>query len=373
MLLLQQYLQNHSLDELKEEFSIIVNQSKKYPELYLFKYDQIKSPLKHPLVQECRGIILNSNPSTGNDWSVVSYPFNKFFNLGENIETEKLFDWNNYKVYPKLDGSLISLYFYDNKWNIASSGNPDASGSCTDSNLTFYEAVDYWLPSDLSFLNTHFTYIFELVSKYNKNVVIYNNLNYGLYLIGIRNNKTLQELDISNLDNQSYFKLNTHFMICKELSNKEIYKQVNDLKGHEAEGYILVDKDFNRIKVKSTNYVALHHLKSSWSLKSLIQIVLNNEIDEVVNYFPEFGADLRKIKDWLEVQIQITLFSYLWNCKSETKKEFALKINPSASVFKNLLFNAYDLKLSNINDIKEFFRTKIYTYDINKLEKLYKE
>lgn len=365
MLLIQQYLAEKSLDQLKEEFSIIVNQSKKYPELYLFKYDQIKSPLKHPLVQECRGLILNSN-----DWSVVSYPFNKFFNMGENPITEELFNWNDYKVYPKLDGSLISLYFYDGRWNIASSGNPDASGSCTNYDISFYDAVNYWLPADLSFLNTDYTYIFELISKHNKNVVIYNDLTYGLYLIGIRNNKTLQELDISNLDNGSYFKLSTNFMICKELSDKEIYKKVNDLKGHEAEGYILVDNNFNRLKIKATNYIALHHLKHSWSLKSLIQIVLNNELDEVITYLPEFRGDLQKIKDWLKYQIEITFDVYLWYRKVESKKDFALCINNSETVFKNLLFRAYDLKLT-IEDSLNYFKDEIYKTDINKLEKLY--
>ena len=43
---------------LESEFGI---QVKEYPEegLYVFNYSQIESPKMHPIVMECRGLILN--------------------------------------------------------------------------------------------------------------------------------------------------------------------------------------------------------------------------------------------------------------------------------------------------------------------------
>jgi hypothetical protein len=42
-------------------------------------------------------------------------------------------------VYAKEDGSLCQLFWYDNKWNIATSGSPDASGNVGDWGFTFEE------------------------------------------------------------------------------------------------------------------------------------------------------------------------------------------------------------------------------------------
>ena len=52
-----------------------------------------------PLVAECRGIILDEQ----DDWRVVSYPFDKFFNYNESKAA--VLDWSQgVDVYEKLDG-----------------------------------------------------------------------------------------------------------------------------------------------------------------------------------------------------------------------------------------------------------------------------
>ena len=123
MLELQKYLQTHSLEELTEQYGIKVVQSVKYPELYLFKYSQIDSPMGEKIVQESRGIILDSSTV---EWLPVSRPYDKFFNYSEGHAAE--IDWSTARVYDKLDGSLVTLYWYGDKWNVATSGNPDAAG-----------------------------------------------------------------------------------------------------------------------------------------------------------------------------------------------------------------------------------------------------
>ena len=66
-----------------------------------------------------------------------------------------------------------------------------------------------------------------------------------------------------------------------------------------AEGYVVVDKDFNRVKIKSPTYVALHHMRNNGvlSYERGIEIVRGNELEEVVTYFPEFKEHLEKIKE----------------------------------------------------------------------------
>ena len=100
MLELQKYLQTKTLEDLESELGIKHNRHNKYPNLVLFKYDQIKSPTYPPIVKECRGIILDEN----DNWKVVSYPFNRFYNYGQN-EAEKDIDWSTAVVQEKADGS----------------------------------------------------------------------------------------------------------------------------------------------------------------------------------------------------------------------------------------------------------------------------
>jgi hypothetical protein len=309
------------------------------------------------LVQECRGIILDS----ADDWNVVSYPFNKFFNLGENQYIESHFDWDGYRLYPKLDGSLIQLYYYADKWNIASSGNPDASGNVGDYNLIFRELVQRYLPSQellLQVLDSSLTYIFELVTLENKNVVRYSPREYNLYLLGARNILTFEEYLPEDLDLEYTFK------VRRGIRNSDAYTTVDELRGEDAEGYVLVDKDFNRLKVKSTDYVAKHHLRSSWSLKNAIQVVLNNEMDEVINYFPEYAEQLTEIKDKIENLVRTIYSTYSFCSMLPTVKDVGLYLKDVDIPFKHIIFTLYK---QGVVPSKDVVRDEVYKIEAYKL------
>ena len=59
--------------------------------------------------------------------------------------------------------------------------------------------------------------------------------------------------------------------------------------GYDDEGFVVVDKDYNRIKVKSPLYVALNHISQGVTTHgNIIDIIKKNEQDEFLTYFPEF-------------------------------------------------------------------------------------
>lgn len=60
------------------------------------------------------------------DWKIVCCPYFKFFNYGEQYEAA--IDWTSAEVFDKLDGNIMSMYFYAGQWHVASSKLPDASG-----------------------------------------------------------------------------------------------------------------------------------------------------------------------------------------------------------------------------------------------------
>src|SRR4051812_48509806 len=95
-----------TLATLEAKYAISAKRHGKYPQLVQLKYDQISSPFAEPLVRECRGIVLDE----ADGWRIVARPFDKFFNLGEQLAAE--IDWASARPLEKLDGSLAIVYFY---------------------------------------------------------------------------------------------------------------------------------------------------------------------------------------------------------------------------------------------------------------------
>jgi hypothetical protein len=76
MLYVQQYLiDGNSLSSLNENYGI---KTTIRDDLVILNYSQIDSPKKHPIVMECRGLVLEI-PS----YRIVARSFPRFFNWGE--------------------------------------------------------------------------------------------------------------------------------------------------------------------------------------------------------------------------------------------------------------------------------------------------
>ena len=248
----------------------------------LLKYDQIQSDFNLPLVRECRGIILDESDS----YRPVCVPFFKFGNYGESYVPN--IDWTTACVQEKLDGSLIKLWHYQGKWRVSSNGEIDArnahvssalliGATMTDLYALFEEA---WQKTgvDMERLHPDYTYMFELTSPHNRVVVRFSETT--VRHIGTRDNGTLLECDLDiGIPKPRSFELRT-IDACIESAK---------LLGYDDEGYVIVDGDFNRIKIKSPLYVSLNHMvQGVASHSSVVEIIRMNEQDEFLTYFPEY-------------------------------------------------------------------------------------
>lgn len=282
------YLRQNSLAKLVSEYDILVRQSELFPELYLLKYNQISSDMSSPLVQECRGIIVSSS----DNWNPVAMPFKKFFNESEHLAAK--IDWESARVQEKLDGSLITMYWYGGAWQCASSGNPDAAGEVNGSGMSFRQLFFDTLFATPTFkldsLDPTVTYIFELMSPYNRVVVRHQEPK--IALIGARNILDLQEIPVESVD------IGVPVVKSFPLKNlKEIEATFQKMDPLSQEGYVVVDSSFNRVKVKSPAYVALHHLRGeAFTPKRALALVLQNETEEFLGYFPEFSKEIEAMR-----------------------------------------------------------------------------
>ena len=352
---IQRYLRHHASEGctleriaelLEADFAISMKQSAKHPSLYLFKYEQIESQMGLAIVQECRGLILDS----ARNWEIVAYPFRKFFNHGEGHAAK--IDWDTARVQEKLDGSLMTVYWYSGQWNVATSGNPDAAGEVNGCGFTFNEL--FWkawyaqkLPMDM--MEDKLTYMFELTSPLNRVVVPHKETT--LNLIGVRDITTGEE------DATRFY---TEFPRVQEFALNSfdgILSSFAVIDGLRQEGYVVVDGYFNRVKVKHPQYVALHHLKDSMGggNKSMVRIIMANEGSEFLTYFPEFKPMYDNLKDSFDKFIDglDEVYEILYDAANGNKgkvnrKEFALQATKTR--LPGYFFARLDGRVTNVRD-----------------------
>jgi len=327
MLHVQKYLQNHTLDDLKNDFGI---HFKVYDDRVLLKYRIDSKPKFHPIVRECRGLIL-SLP----DFSVMSRAFDRFFNLGEGDDKD-IFNWDNCIIFNKYDGSLINVYHDGNVWCCATSGTAFAEG-CTPMGKTYHdlfiEAIGGDLQSCFDGFDSDNTYIFELTSPENRIVTRYPETK--AILIGIRNKINGLFIDYNNVKDLSFAKVCESYDLC---SPDDIVKFVES-RDQLDEGVVCYDINSQmRIKVKNPSYVSIHHLRGNEvTVKSIITLLLKGEMDEYLTYFPEDKDLIQPYSDkFNELKTDITSTYALYkNIKDQ--KEFALEIKDFP--YKSFLFS----------------------------------
>ena len=272
-------------EKLKEDYNITIKEE--YP-FAIFNYG-IESDFSNPIVQEARGIILDIEKHT-----VVCWPFRKFGNYNESY-ADKI-DWKTARVQDKIDGSIIKMWWNtrSQKWQFSTNSTIDAKDAIANSltGKTFYDlicAADNYseLVKNQRYLDEEYTYIFELVSPETQVVIKYPKTR--LYHIGTRDNVTGTESRIHCISDypQEYSMKNIdECIIAANLLNDSAH----DVK---KEGFVVVDANWNRIKVKSPEYLALHRLSSNsnFSKERVIEILMlgTANVNDLCNDFPTFA------------------------------------------------------------------------------------
>jgi len=328
-----EYLKKHTLQDLTDEFAIKV---KDYPELGIavLNYNQIDSPKYHPIVQECRGLIINTVGLT-----LVSKTFKRFYNINENENDE--FDFGgDFKVCEKADGSLMPVYHFNDSWHVGTRGSAFAEGT-TASGLSFKEIFESAVGCDVNTLMTDmdrsFSYVFEMCSVHNKVVKLYKEPK--VYLLAIQCLINDKEWDCLFVDNVAIH-LGVHRPIRYEFDNiDDVHDSFRDFEPTE-EGYVLVDKKRNRIKIKNPTYVDLHHMIGNGEItpKRIVDVVFRGETEEILTYFPEYREFF---EPWQRAYDTIVRYINIWDMQLKkqdlSQKDFALDIKDLN--FKGVLFS----------------------------------
>jgi hypothetical protein len=298
------YIHQHGIKKLVEDFNLILNIHTRYNNLFLLHHSQ-HSDKNHIITKECSGIILDANKN----WEVVSMPYMKFFEYNDKNYNDNDFKYDEgeeVKVYEKIDGTLAVLYFYDNSWQVASSYFPDGKDAmCYKSpehkvifNKYFWDIFNkkgYKIPieSDMNFF-------FEMITPHHLYVVQYKEED--LILHGARNIKSMKEEDHKEYALKYGWNYTKEISISKPFDLNLIINMAKNLDATLQEGFVIRDKSFNRIKVKSPDYIKLTYMynffpdKTHMNEKNILDIIRKGEEENFIKYCPEWRNKIEFLK-----------------------------------------------------------------------------
>lgn len=281
------------LTTLQDKYKISVNRDGR---LVSLKYNQIESPMHEPIVQECRGMVVDTESAT-----VLAWPYNKFWNYGD-VPAAQI-DWSTARCLEKLDGSLMILYWDDeaNEWAVASSGTPRAGGSFGDADTTFRDVFwETW--ADLNMRvpdeDVNACFMFELCTAGNRIVVQHDKPRIVLH--GARTLSSGNEWEWRGLQYAAalygWELVKSYPLTCIE----DCLAAADALDPIQCEGFIVVDAQFNRIKIKSPRYVVLHHMKGEATQRRAIELWQSGDAKELLGYFPEMAPQILPVHERLD-------------------------------------------------------------------------
>lgn len=277
--------------------------------------------------------------------------------------------------------SMIQVYFdwHDMMWYAATTGTAEGEGevnnkSGTTFNSLFWKTVKDKYNLDASKLTEGYTYVFELTTPYN--IVVKPHGESSATLLTVRNLETLKEVSFDELtviaESLGVPRVKAYDLNVNNVG--VLLKTFEDMVWHD-EGYVVVDANHNRVKIKNPAYVAVHGLKNKTAEHNIMEIIVTNEVEEFGAVFPERKAEVFKLKENYDKLLnelveawEVLKLLRPKNITPNEKKRYAKEVFDVCSKrnlkeFTGLYFGLNDGKISDIT-------TYLSNYDKKKLYKM---
>ena len=283
---LDKYYYSNEYDNFLKCSQIIV-----YNKYNLFKYSLIKGGnidiYTNPksIYREMRGLVINMETK-----EIVLCPFQKFFNINEIAETSMdivkslIPRAKSIEITNKLDGSMVSIRYYHDDFFIAGTGSLNA-----ENNFRLAEARYFLTEQQKRMImnSPNLTFIFEYISTRDRHVVLYDESQQGLYLIGIRDGQTGIEYSYRTIFENYSIPYHVPMTKIENRTINEIIQSRTEYKGYEKEGWV-INIDGKKFKLKCLDYLKLNKiLEDVFSEKSVIFAIANNMLDDMFANIPK--------------------------------------------------------------------------------------
>lgn len=182
------FIKNKPFLQIKQELqekNINVKETEKLYLLYSLEANVTKDIELH---NQCNGIILEKETNI-----VICGCQNKFVSINNVQENLEKYKENDIQVEYCEDGTMLRLYYYEDKWFVATSRCFDAKESFWISNKNYHDLFFEIFSADLDTFSKNKTYLFVLLHIDNRLVISH------------KNNKLIYLSNIDNKDNYEVF------------------------------------------------------------------------------------------------------------------------------------------------------------------------
>jgi hypothetical protein len=198
------------------------------------------------------------------------------------------------------------------------------------------------------------THVFELVGPQNRVVIPYEEIE--LFYLTSVNNETLKEYE-----DEAFKKfpvpLSYYF---KSLEETIEFTKSEGFNTFRNEGFVVKDGNFNRIKIKTEDYLRIHRMRGETNPTPLrfLELMRTNEQEEFLSYFPEYRSEYDSFKEkYINYRHKLDeLTDYFCSIKDLDRKEFAMKAKKTFCP--SYLFGLLDGKYSVASEYMQQMRDK---------------
>ena len=347
----------------KEEYKL---KFKEDNNLILIFNDQ-NSNIQEELVRFFNGVIIDKNTL-----NIICYTFDKC--LEETIINENLFD-TDVRIQPVYEGTLVRVYFHNDKWNISTKKMINAYNAKWASNKSFGEMFEEIFPTYSSYFENK-SYCYSFLMGHKENNILQNSHNYLIHLntVDLENNIeinlpiNINEYNIKNI--QAYGEVIANM-------NKDAFinhiKLIKNDEGLNEIGYMCINKNNEKQKFMKNNYINIRELWGNTNNRLFRYLNLRKNPDNLKKYLSIFQSDKKQFLDYEHYLMNIATF--ILNVyrnrhitKSITKVPFYIR---------DIIYKVHGLYLqtknkvtfNDINVILHDLDEKKFCYIINNIEK----
>lgn len=256
-------------------------------------YNRYENKNKGPIELECRSIVLNRTTFEIVCYSCPTpiYNIDALNYLVRNPNSKK-------DIFMCYEGSLLSVYNFNDKWYLSSRKCLDANNSIVN-NKSHYDMFLETIQQDgfetfddfTKLLNTNYTYHFVLIHHLNENIVNYKNEfgnNYKkLCFIFARDSKTHQEINSEDID--SLF-ISDNIFLPRKLKDESSFdksNQISDLNERPVDEGIVIKINNNLLKLQTLAYQFYKVIGPEKNLyRGFLRLYQTNNLQDYFSKYP---------------------------------------------------------------------------------------
>ncbi len=311
--------------------------TKKHDNLIIVKYPSELKYSSEDYIRQSRGIIIDFNNK-----KIVCSSIPGGCSLDHFRESVDNFD--DIVIEKCLDGTLINLYYYNDRWNVSTKFNINADESKFRSNKSYRELLDEIINIDNLGLDSSYTYSLLLRHTESRNVT------------PIRRNRVIHVETTNNTTGEKIkvdIGLKTPGIIkFRHIVNKYNFTSYEDIldnlkqKTWKCPGYIIYSQDRKyHVRLENPNYVIVENMVKNQNNTEYIVLdhLLNGNIHTLLGYYPEWNEIALYVNNVLNDYIDKVYQIYVENKIKKT----ALIIDKK---YRKAVYNIHEIYLNSKNN-----------------------